>query len=83
MAKFLTWEEVMQLPADAERWIQYGRRELTYDSIRYDAEEDDIFQDYKMSIYTKASKTYRRCWVIWDSLPSEEQITSKEWMIDE
>lgn len=81
-ARWLTWEEVIKLLPGTEKWIQYGRRELVYDSIRYDAENDDILQDYEMSIYTKASKSYRRCWVIWDSFPSEKQVKDKEWMID-
>lgn len=83
MARFLTWEEVKTLPQNTEKWIQCGSYELEYDHFSYNEKEDDLPQERQMSIYTKASKTYRKYWVIWDSFPTEEQILKHEWKVQE
>ena len=81
MARWLSWEEVIQLPEDKKVWIQYADYSLEYDNLRYNKETGDIYQDYTMAIYTNANKTYRHSWVVWDKLPVEEQFLKEEWRL--
>ena len=81
MARFLDWNEVIQLPPEQEKWVQYGNKELIHDTLRYNPEADDMYLDWDMSVYTKASLTYRKSWVVWDSIPTEEQFLNNEWRL--